>query len=30
MNNTAMEIHLLNVQPPFSRHIARFASKRSR
>jgi Ca2+-transporting ATPase len=29
MNNTAMEIHLLNVQPPFSRHIARFASKKS-
>src|ERR1035437_9125930 len=29
MNNTAMEIHLLNVQPPFSRHIAQFASKKS-
>ncbi len=26
MNNTAMEIHLLNVQPPFSREIARFVS----
>lgn len=26
MNNTAMEIHLLNVQPPFSRDIARFFS----
>ena len=25
-----MEIHLLNVQPPFSRHIAQFASKKSR
>jgi Ca2+-transporting ATPase len=24
MNNTAMEIHLLNVQPPFSRYIAQF------
>ena len=24
MNNTAMEIHLLNVQPPFNRDIARF------
>ena len=30
MNNTAMEIHLLNVQPPFSRHIAQFASRWSR
>jgi len=30
MKNTAMEIHLLNVQPPFSRHIAQFASNRSR
>ena len=29
MNNTAMEIHLLNVQPPFSRYIARFVSKKS-
>jgi Ca2+-transporting ATPase len=29
MNNTAMEIHLLNVQPPFSRHIARFVSRKS-
>ena len=26
MNNTAMEIHLLNVQPPFSRYIAQFVS----
>ncbi|MEO8676817.1 MAG: cation-translocating P-type ATPase, partial [Casimicrobiaceae bacterium] len=24
MNNTAMEIHLLNVQPPFNRHITQF------
>ena len=29
MNNTAMEIHLLNVQPPFSRDIARFVSSKS-
>jgi nucleotide-binding universal stress UspA family protein len=29
MNNTAMEIHLLNVQPPFSSYIARFVSRRS-
>ena len=26
MNNTAMEIHLLNVQSPFSREVARFLS----
>ena len=30
VTNAAMEIHLLNVQPPFSRHIARFASKENR
>ncbi len=30
MNNTAMEVHLLNVQPPFTRHIARFSSRRGR
>jgi nucleotide-binding universal stress UspA family protein len=30
MNNTPMEIHLLNVQRPFSRHIAQFSSGRSR
>ncbi len=30
MNNTAMEVHLLNVQPPFSRYIAQFTSSRSR
>ncbi len=30
MEDTAMEIHLLNVQRPFYRHIARFASNRSR
>jgi len=29
MNNTAMEIHLLNVQPPFTAHIARFVSRKS-
>jgi len=28
MNNTAMEIHLLNVQPPFSSYIARFVSRK--
>lgn len=30
MNNTAMEIHLLNVQHPFNGDIARFVSKRTR
>ena len=29
MNNTAMEIHLLNVQTPFSRDIARFVSRKN-
>ena len=29
MNNTAMEIHLLNVQPPFSSYVARFVSRKS-
>jgi Ca2+-transporting ATPase len=29
MNNTAMEIHLLNVQPPFKRHITQFVSRRN-
>jgi len=28
--NTAMEIHLLNVQPMFSQYIARFVSKKDR
>jgi len=28
MNNTAMEIHLLNVQPPFSSYVARFVSRK--
>jgi len=27
MNNTAMEIHLLNVQPPFNKDITRFVSR---
>jgi len=30
MQNRALEIHLLNVQPPFSWHIARFVGKKSR
>jgi nucleotide-binding universal stress UspA family protein len=30
MNNTAMEVHLLNVQTPFSADIAHFSSRRSR
>ncbi len=30
MKNHALEIHLLNVQPPFSWHIARFVGKKSR
>ncbi len=29
MNNTAMEIHLLNVQPSLSSYITRFLSRRS-
>ena len=29
MNNTAMEIHLLNVQAPLSRYIARFIGRTS-
>jgi nucleotide-binding universal stress UspA family protein len=29
MKGTEMEIHLLNVQPPFSRHVAQFASRKS-
>ena len=28
--NPAMEVHLLNVQAPFSRHIAQFASRKNR
>ena len=28
--NAGLEVHLLNVQPPFSRHIARFVAKKSR
>lgn len=30
MNNTAMEVHLLNVQMPFSSDIAQFVSRRNR
>ena len=30
MKNRALEIHLLNVQPPFSTHIARFAGRKNR
>ena len=29
MANTAMETHLLNVQPPFSSYIARFVSRKT-
>jgi Ca2+-transporting ATPase len=29
MNDTAMETHLLNVQPPFNRDITRFVSRKS-
>jgi nucleotide-binding universal stress UspA family protein len=30
MSNTAMEIHLLNIQPPFSKHIAGYTSGKDR
>jgi nucleotide-binding universal stress UspA family protein len=30
MNNTAMEIHLLNVQPPLARYVASFVSRKDR
>jgi Ca2+-transporting ATPase len=30
MNNTAMEIHLLNIQPPLSQYVAQFVSKKNR
>ena len=30
MNDTALEVHLLNVQVPFSRYVARFTSRASR
>jgi YjbE family integral membrane protein len=30
MKNAAMEIHLLNVQPPLSRHIAQFLGRKTR
>ena len=29
MNDSAMEVHLLNVQPPFDSHVADFTSRRS-
>ena len=28
-NNPAMDIHLLNVQPPFSRHVTRFVDRKT-
>ena len=30
MNNTAMEVHLLNVQRPFSAYVAQFSSRKNR
>ena len=30
LNNTAMEVHLVNVQRPFSAYVARFSSRESR
>ena len=30
LSDSAMELHLLNVQAPFSQHIAQFSSRRSR
>ena len=30
MNNTALEVHLLNVQMPFSAHVAQFSSRKNR
>ena len=30
MKDSTMEVHLLNIQPPFSRYIARFVSKKNR
>ena len=30
MKNSALEVHLLNVQPPFSQHIAKFVSRKNR
>jgi len=30
VSNTAMEIHLLNIQPPFNKDIARFVSSKNR
>ena len=30
LKDSAMEVHLLNVQPPFSKHVAQFASRKDR
>jgi YjbE family integral membrane protein len=30
IKHTAMEVHLLNVQPPFSKHIAQFVGRKNR
>lgn len=30
LKDPAMEVHLLNVQPPLSRHVAQFVSRRNR
>ena len=30
LKDSAMEVHLLNVQQPFSRHVAQFASRKNR
>ena len=30
LKDTAMEVHLLNVQPPLSQHVAQFVSRRNR
>ena len=30
LSNPSMEIHLLNVQPPLSRHISRFVARKNR
>jgi YjbE family integral membrane protein len=30
LNDSAMEVHLLNVQPPLSQHVAQFVSSRNR
>ena len=30
LKDSSMEVHLLNVQPPFSRHVAQFAGRKNR